>query len=36
MTESQRLLADYVTNASEGAFRDLVTRYTDLGVFDRS
>jgi len=30
MTESQRLLADYVTNASEGAFRDLVTRYTDL------
>jgi RNA polymerase sigma factor (sigma-70 family) len=30
MTESQRLLADYVTNGSEGAFRELVTRYTDL------
>jgi RNA polymerase sigma factor (sigma-70 family) len=30
MTESQKLLADYVENGSEAAFRDLVTRYTDL------
>jgi RNA polymerase sigma factor (sigma-70 family) len=30
MTDTQRLLADYVTNASEPAFRELVTRYLDL------
>lgn len=30
MTESQRLLADYVQNGSEAAFGDLVARYTDL------
>ena len=30
MTDSQKLLADYVENGSEAAFRDLVTRYTDL------
>jgi RNA polymerase sigma factor (sigma-70 family) len=30
MTDSQRLLADYVTNGSEPAFRELVTRYVDL------
>jgi RNA polymerase sigma factor (sigma-70 family) len=30
MTDSQRLLADYVTNRSEQAFRELVTRYLDL------
>src|SRR5258708_15974259 len=30
MTDSQRLLADFVRNGSEAAFRDLVTRYTDL------
>jgi RNA polymerase sigma factor (sigma-70 family) len=30
MTDSQRLLADYVNTGSEAAFRDLVTRYTDL------
>ena len=30
MTESQRLLAEYVKNGSEAAFRKLVTRYTDL------
>ncbi len=30
MTDSQRLLADYVTNGSEQAFRELVTRYLDL------
>ena len=30
MTDSQNLLADYVTNGSEAAFRELVTRYVDL------
>ncbi len=30
MTDSQRLLADYVENGSESAFRDLVSRYVDL------
>jgi RNA polymerase sigma factor (sigma-70 family) len=30
MTDSQRFLADYVTNGSEQAFRELVTRYLDL------
>src|SRR4051794_34638247 len=30
MTDSQTLLADYVTNGSEPAFRELVTRYIDL------
>src|SRR5436190_3134579 len=30
MTESQRLLAGYVRDESEAAFRDLVERYTDL------
>jgi len=30
MTDSQRLLADYVTNRSEQAFREVVTRYLDL------
>ena len=30
MTDSQRLLADYVANGSEAAFRELVTRYLDL------
>ena len=30
MTGNQRLLADYVTNGSEQAFRELVTRYLDL------
>ena len=30
MTDSQRLLADFVNNTSEAAFRDLVGRYTDL------
>jgi RNA polymerase sigma factor (sigma-70 family) len=30
MTDSKKLLADYVQNGSEAAFRDLVTRYTDL------
>jgi RNA polymerase sigma factor (sigma-70 family) len=30
MTDSQRLLADYVTNGSESAFRELATRYVDL------
>lgn len=30
MTDSQRLLTDYVTNGSEAAFRELVTRYTNL------
>ncbi len=30
MTDSQRLLADFVKHGSEAAFRDLVTRYTDL------
>src|SRR6266446_1682617 len=30
MTDSQRLLADYVTNRSDQAFRELVTRYLDL------
>jgi RNA polymerase sigma factor (sigma-70 family) len=30
MTDSRRLLADYVENGSEAAFRDLVMGYTDL------
>jgi len=30
MTDAQRLLADYVTNGSEAAFRELITRYLDL------
>lgn len=30
MTDTQRLLADYVTNASEPAFRELVTCYLNL------
>ncbi len=30
VTESQELLAEYVKNGSEGAFRELVTRYLDL------
>src|SRR5437016_3400021 len=30
MTESQRLLAEYVGNGSETAFRELVHRYLDL------
>lgn len=30
MTDSQRLLAEYVQNGSEAAFGDLVARYTDL------
>ncbi|HYG35144.1 MAG TPA: sigma-70 family RNA polymerase sigma factor [Clostridia bacterium] len=30
MTESQKLLADYVTDHSETAFRELVARYLDL------
>jgi RNA polymerase sigma factor (sigma-70 family) len=30
MTNSQQLLADYRTHVSETAFRELVTRYTDL------
>jgi len=30
MTDSQRLLADYVRNGSEAAFRELVARYIDL------
>jgi RNA polymerase sigma factor (sigma-70 family) len=30
MTESQTLLADYVRNGTEAAFRELVTRYLDL------
>jgi len=30
MTDTQTLLADYVTNGSEPAFRELVTRYLDL------
>jgi RNA polymerase sigma factor (sigma-70 family) len=30
MTDSQRLLGDFVKNGSEPAFRDLVVRYTDL------
>ena len=30
MTNSQRLLTDYVTQGSEEAFRELVTRYIDL------
>ena len=29
MTDTQRLLADYVRNGSERAFRELVTRYLD-------
>src|SRR5581483_5050858 len=31
MTESSKLLADYVANGSEPAFRDLVARYVNLG-----
>ena len=30
MTDSQKLLAEYVKNGSEPAFRELVTRYIDL------
>src|ERR1700722_10595685 len=30
MTDSQRLLADYVKHASEAAFRELTARYLDL------
>ena len=30
MTDSQRLLADYVNNGSEAAFRELAARYLDL------
>jgi len=30
MTDHRTLLADYVTNGSEEAFRELVTRYIDL------
>jgi RNA polymerase sigma factor (sigma-70 family) len=30
MTESKKLLADYVNNGSEPAFRELVNRYVDL------
>jgi len=30
MTDSQKLLADYVTNGSEAAFRELAARYLDL------
>ena len=30
MTDSQELLAEYATNGSEAAFRDLVTRYLNL------
>ena len=30
MTDSQRLLADFAKDGSEAAFRELVTRYTDL------
>jgi len=30
MTDSQKLLADYVANGSEPAFRELVRRYADL------
>src|SRR5216110_1583778 len=30
MTDSQKLLAEYVRTGSEAAFRDLVTRYVDL------
>src|SRR5438067_8629486 len=30
MTQSQQLLADYVANRSEPAFRELVSRYIDL------
>ncbi len=30
MTESQKLLAEYVGNGSEAAFRELVSRYVDL------
>src|ERR1039458_8482085 len=30
MTAHLELLADYARNGSEGAFRELVTRYTDL------
>jgi DNA-directed RNA polymerase specialized sigma24 family protein len=29
MTESQELLADYVANRSDTAFRELVSRYID-------
>src|SRR5687768_381697 len=30
MSEAQQLLADYVKNGSETAFRELVSRYVDL------
>src|SRR5262245_49029801 len=30
MTDSQKLLAEYATNGSEGAFRELVARYVNL------
>src|ERR1041385_5818916 len=30
MTDSQRFLAEYATNGSEAAFRELVSRYVDL------
>ena len=30
MTDSRTLLADYVENGSEGAFRELVARYLNL------
>src|SRR5258708_20104569 len=30
MVDSKTLLADYVTNGSESAFRELAARYTDL------
>src|SRR5438093_9750622 len=30
MTDSQKLLAEYVQSGSEAAFRELVTRYVDL------
>ena len=30
MTESQQLLAEYVENGSDAAFRELVARYVNL------
>ena len=30
MTDSQQLVAEYVRNGSDTAFRELVTRYVDL------
>ena len=35
MTDSQRLLAEYARNGSESAFRELVSRYTNL-VYSRA